>query len=55
MILDFLNEKLRWREQKEYTMEEVKNIKAECFANPEELLWVATKDIHEVKHIFHHL
>lgn len=27
VILDFLNEKLKWREQKEYTMDEVKNIK----------------------------
>jgi hypothetical protein len=50
-----LNEKLKWREQKEYTMEEVKNIKTECLNNPEEKLWIVTKDIPEVKHIFHHL
>lgn len=55
MILDFLNEKLKWREQKEYTMEEVKNIKTECLNNPDEKLWIATKDIQEVKNIFHHL
>lgn len=35
VILDFLNEKLKWREQKEYTMEEVKNIKTDCLQNPE--------------------
>ncbi len=55
MILDFLNEKLKWREQKEYTMDEVKNIKTECLNNPEEKLWVTTKNIQEVKNIFYHL
>ena len=55
MILDFLNEKLKWREQKEYTMDEVKNIKTECLNNPEEKLWIVTKNIPEVKNIFFHL
>jgi hypothetical protein len=55
VILDFLNEKLKWRDQKEYTMDEVKNIKTECLNNPEEKLWIVTKDIVEVKHIFNHL
>lgn len=55
MILDFLNEKLKWREQKEYTMDEVKNIKTECLNNPEEKLWIVTKDMIEVKNIFYHL
>ena len=55
VILDFLNEKLKWREQKEYTMDEVKNIKHECLSNPEEKLWIVTKDIPEVKHIFYHI
>ena len=36
-------------------MDEVKNIKTECLNNPEEKLWIATKDIVEVKHIFYHL
>ena len=45
VILDFLNEKLKWREQKEYTMEEVKNIKTECLNNPDEKLWIVTKDV----------
>jgi hypothetical protein len=39
VILDFLNEKLKWREQKEYTMDEVKNIKTECLSNPEEKIF----------------
>ena len=34
VILDFLEEKLNWREFKEYTMDEVKNIKTECMQNP---------------------
>jgi hypothetical protein len=55
VILDFLNEKLKWREQKEYTMDEVKNIKTECLSNPEEKLWIVTKDIPEVRTIFHHI
>jgi hypothetical protein len=55
VILDFLNEKLKWREQKEYTMDEVKNIKTECLNNPEEKLWIVTKDVQEVKNIFFHL
>ncbi len=55
VILDFLNEKLKWREQKEYTMDQVKKIKTQCFNNPEEKLWIATKDIEEVKVIFYHL
>ena len=36
-------------------MDEVKNIKTECLNNPEEKLWIATKDIVEVKLIFNHL
>jgi hypothetical protein len=55
VILDFLNEKLRWREQKEYTMDEVKNIKIECLSNPNEKLWVETKHLMEVRVIFEHI
>ena len=36
-------------------MDEVKNIKTECLSNPEEKLWIVTKDIPEVKKIFCHL
>ena len=55
VILDFLNETLKWREQKEYTMDEVKNIKQDCISSPEEKLWIVTKNIPEVKNIFHHI
>lgn len=55
MILDFLNEKLKWREEKELTMDEVKLIKTDCLSNPETKLWIVTKDIQEVKNIFYHL
>ena len=55
VILDFLREKLTWREQKEDSMEQVKEIKTQCLEDPENFLWVATKDILEVKNIFYHL
>ena len=55
MILDFLNEKLKWREQKDYTMDEVKTIKTDCMSKPEEKLWIATKHMVEVKNIFNHI
>ena len=55
MILDFLNEKLKWREQKDYTMDEVKNIKKACFDQPHEKLWIATKQVTEVRNIYFHL
>jgi hypothetical protein len=66
VILDFLNEKLLWREQKKekvnpgedgsYSMEEVRIIKTDCLQNPNEKLWrSATRDIEEVRTIFYHL
>jgi hypothetical protein len=55
VILDFLNEKLKWREQKDYTMDEVKGIKTDCLSNPKEKLWIATKHLVEVRNIFNHL
>lgn len=42
VILDFLEEKLSWREVKEYTMDEVKDIKTKCLNNPEKHLWKKT-------------
>jgi hypothetical protein len=35
VILDFLDEKLEWRENREYTMDAVKSIKTRCLENPE--------------------
>lgn len=55
VILDFLRESLKWREQKEYSMEQVKEIKTQCLEDPEKYLWVVTKDVQEVKNIFYHL
>jgi hypothetical protein len=66
VILDFLNEKLLWREQKKeklspgedasYSMEEVRIIKTTCMENPNEKLWRGpTRNIQEVRTIFHHL
>lgn len=36
-------------------MDEVKHIKTDCLNNPEEKLWIVTKDVPEVKKIFYHL
>lgn len=55
VILDFLEEKLVWREVKEYTMDEVKDIKTRCLKAPERLLWDKTKNIVEVKNIFYYI
>jgi hypothetical protein len=64
VILDFLNEKLLWREQKKdkvapgedasYSMDEVRDIKTQCIMqNPDEKLWRGpTKRIPEVRTIF---
>ncbi len=50
-----MNEKLKWREQKDYTMDEVKTIKTECLGQPEEKLWIATRNMVEVRNIFNHI
>ncbi len=55
VILDFLNEKLKWREKKEYSMDEVRVIKNRCLSNPDKFLWETTRGIPEVKNIFYHL
>ena len=55
VILDFLEEKLVWREVKEYTMEQVKEIKTKCLKNPEKMLWDKSKNIDEVKNIFYYI
>jgi len=55
VILDFLEEKLEWRENKEYTMDEVKAIKTRCLENPQRYLWNATKNLNEVRNIFYHI
>ena len=56
VILDFLEEKLEWRENRDFTMEAVKAIKTRCLANPEQYLWTnKTKNIEQVKNIFYHI
>ena len=52
-MLDFLNEKLEWRENREYTISQVKEIKTKCFKQPKKMLWVgATREIEQVRTIF---
>lgn len=56
VILDFLEEKLEWRENRDYTMDAVKAIKTRCLENPERYLWTnKTKNIEEVKNIYYHI
>ncbi len=51
-MLDFLNEKLEWREQRDFTIVQVKDIKTKCLRNPKRKLWVgATKHCKEVHDI----
>lgn len=51
-MLDFLNEKLEWREQRDYTIVQVKEIKTRCLKNPRKRLWVGpTKGVAEVEEI----
>ena len=53
-MLDFLNEKLEWREQRDYSINQVKEIKTKCLKNPHKRLWVGpTAKIREVEQIFH--
>lgn len=57
-LLDFLNEKLNWRETKGskcHDMDEVKQLKEQCLTDPENKLWKSTKHITEVKDIFYHI
>ncbi len=56
MILDFLNEQLPWRNCKENKVDEVRDIKAKCLADPENQLWkTTTASIPEVRNIFYSL
>lgn len=55
-MLDFLNEKLEWREQRDYSINQVKDIKNKCLRHPKKKLWVGpTREIPEVEQIFNHI
>lgn len=54
VLLDFLNEELPWRSSKSNKMDDVKNIKTKCLADPEHCLWkTTTSSMPEVKNIFY--
>lgn len=56
MMLDFFNEQLPWRSCKNNKMDEVRDIKAQCLADPEKLLWrTTTSGMQEVHNIFYNL
>ena len=53
MLLDFYNESLKWRENKNLTMDQVRDIKQRCLDDPENLLWSReTIDMPEIRQIF---
>ena len=55
-MLDFLNEKLEWREQRDFTIVQVKDIKTKCLKSPKRKLWVGpTKGVKEVQDIMSHI
>lgn len=55
-MLDFLNEKLEWREQRDFTIVQVKDIKTKCLKGPKRKLWVGpTKGVKEVQDILNHI
>ena len=54
VILDFLNEELPWRKCKNTKPDDVRDVKAECLANPEILLWKTTTNrLQEMRTIFY--
>eukprot|EP00826_Nyctotherus_ovalis_P058164 TRINITY_DN7978_c0_g2_i4.p1 TRINITY_DN7978_c0_g2~~TRINITY_DN7978_c0_g2_i4.p1 ORF type:complete len:332 (+),score=35.52 TRINITY_DN7978_c0_g2_i4:549-1544(+) len=54
VLLDFFNEQLPWRCCKSSKMDEVRDIKAKCLADPEKLLWrTTTSGIQQVCNIFY--
>ena len=56
VLLDFYNEPLKWRQERNLSMKQVQQLKEECIENPDQMLWSeATADIPELKIIFMHL
>lgn len=56
MVLDFLNEQLPWRCCKNNKVDEVKEIKTRCLADPEKHIWrTTTLGMVELRHIFYHI
>ncbi len=54
MLLDFYNEPLKWRENRNLDMNQVRDIKKRCLDNPESLLWSQeTVDLPEIRNIYH--
>lgn len=53
MILDFFQEVLPWRSCKDNKMDEVRDLKIKCLADPETLLWkTTTNGVQEIKNVF---
>ncbi len=54
VILDFLNERLPWRNCRDNKADEVRDVKAQCLNEPEKYLWCTTTSwMTEVRNIFY--
>ncbi len=54
VVLDFLNEQLPWRSCRDSKVDDVKEIKTRCLANPEKLVWrTTTSAMSELRAIFY--
>ena len=56
MVLDFLNEQLPWRCCKNNKVDEVKEIKEKCLADPDKHIWrTTTSSMQEIKNVFYQI
>ncbi len=55
VILDFLQEKLIWREEKALTMDQVRDLKKKCLQKPKKMLWLRNSNTKEIRKIFRHI
>ena len=54
MLLDFMYEQMIWKNSKGNAMDEVRDIKAKCLADPEQYIWrTTTVNMPEVRAIFY--
>lgn len=54
MVLDFLNEQLPWRSCKNNKVDDVKELKTKCLAEPEKYIWrTTTNSMPELRNIFY--
>lgn len=55
MMLEFLGEKLSWRLNEKLGFKEVRDLKQLAMENPEQHLWIETREMMGVRAVFNHL